>query len=661
MRSIFPISFLTLLASASLGAAGHPAAFILNLEKSPHAKVHNVPVSAVRIGEGFWSGRRKVNVENSIPTMLELLEANGVVDNFRRLHGKKVERRGPLYTDSDIYKWIEAAAFVLQTDSRPDLESKVDALIKDILAAQEPSGYLNTYYQDENRDKRWTEMDRSHELYCLGHLLQAAIAYYRATGKRSLLDGGIRYVDYLLRDFGPGKHPLLSGHPEIEMALVELYRTTGERKYLDLSGYILHGDGERLKLRPGQLVYMFSGKPFTGRTVLEGHAVRAAYACSGAADYYIETGDPAYKTALDRLWNDLVTSKMYITGGTGSRSAGEAFGDPYELPNAKAYTESCAAIANLMWNWRMLAATGESKYADILELALYNSINSGMSLEGTLYCYRNPLELDEDSSKSIRNPWYSTTCCPPNLERTFASLPGYMYGTSPEGVYVHLYDNSELNWKLEDGTPLRLSQSTRYPWDGVVDLTVMPARAAEFTLFLRIPSWSRSSRVTVGGKPVPGAPVSGRYFPIRRRWSPGEAVRLSLDMTPREIVSHPRVMDDQGRAAIMRGPIVYILEQTDQPNDVPVLETFLNLTGDGAKDFTAEYRPKLLGGVVVLRHRGLAAAKPFAQLPLYAPLGESGYKPGRAADLTFVPYYTFQNRGPAAMQVWTTYRAAAVR
>ncbi|MEB2362393.1 MAG: glycoside hydrolase family 127 protein, partial [Bryobacterales bacterium] len=535
---VFVLSFSAL-------AREHPT-YILNLEKTPHAKLRNVPVSAVRITDGFWSARRAANTTRSMPALLALLEEHGVVDNFRRLSGKKVARRGPLYTDSDLYKWMEAAAFVLQTDRDPQLEATLDALSDDIVAAQEPSGYLNTYYHDERKAQRFREMDRGHELYCLGHLLQAAIAYHRATGKRKLLDAGIRFADYLVRDFGPDKHPLLAGHPEIELALIELYRHTGEKKYLELAGYILYGDSERLKLTRNQIQYLFSGTPFTGRTIMEGHAVRAGYACAGAADYYLETGDATYKATLERLWNDMVSGKMYITGGIGSRAAGEAFGDPYELPNAKAYTESCAAIANMMWNWRMLAASGDAKYADVLELALYNSVNSGMSLEGTLYCYRNPLELTAEAARSIRNPWYSTTCCPPNLHRTLASLPGYFYSTSAEGVYVHLYDNNELNWKLADGTSLRIAQATRYPWDGVVDIKVDPERAREFTIFVRIPGWSRSTQVLTDGKTVASMAKPGEYLPVRRKWSAGDTLRLVFDMAPQVIVSHPRVMDNQG-------------------------------------------------------------------------------------------------------------------
>ncbi|MCP5118274.1 MAG: glycoside hydrolase family 127 protein, partial [bacterium] len=269
------------------------------------------------------------------------------------------------------------------------------------------------YYQDDRKDQRWSEQYRGHELYCLGHLLQAAIAYYRATGERRLLDAGIKFVDYLLETSGPGKRPLLTGHPELELALVELHRVTRDKRHLELARYLLTGD-ERQDVTPRQLTYMFSGKPFPSLTKLEGHAVRVMYACSGATDYYLETGDQNYWTTIERLWEDMVTGKMYITGGVGSRAAGEAFGEPYELPNQRAYTESCAAIGNMFWNWRILAATGEARYTDVLERALYNSVNSGLSIDGTLYCYRNPLELTGNPDDQIRNPWYSTTCCPPN-------------------------------------------------------------------------------------------------------------------------------------------------------------------------------------------------------------------------------------------------------
>jgi DUF1680 family protein len=631
---------------------------IINTSKSPYAKLHSVPVHAVTLGKGFWSERMRTNMEKSIPTLLQLLEEHGVVDNFRRLSGhKKVERRGPLYTDSDIYKWMEAVAFVLQSGDRPKLRAALDSVIDEVLAAQEPSGYLNTYWVGDRASQRFTEMQRGHELYCLGHLLQAGIAYYRATGNRKLLDGGIKFANYLVENFGPDKRPALTGHPELEMALVELYRTTGDRRYLDFAGYLLSGvERERLKLTDDQITYLFSGIPFTSRTQLVGHAVRAMYACSGAADYYLETGDPSYRRTLEKLWRDMVSGKMYITGGVGSRAEGEAFGEAYELPNAQAYTESCAAIGNMMWNWRMLAATGQARFADVMERALYNGINSGMSLSGTLYCYRNPLE---SAGEKIRNPWYDCTCCPPNLERTFASLPGYLYSTSPEGVYVHLYHNSTLEWHLEDGTGLKLSEETNYPWDGAVSVTVVPAALSSFSLYLRIPAWTNAATVTVNGDVVPGKPKPGEYFEVRRRWKAGDTVRLVLDMTPRLIASNPRLRENAGRLAVERGPLVYCLEQADQAGLASLFDVSLLVGGEPGKEFSEEFRPDLLGGILVLRHKGIATLKPLSEEPLYQVFQGARQRPSREVTLTFIPYYAWANRGPDAMEVWIPYTTVA--
>ncbi len=639
-------------ASALSGAAEESPSSkgILNLSRSPQARVRNIPVHAVRMDDGFWTPRRRVNLETSIPTMIELLESHGVVDNFRRLSkGRQVPIRGPIYTDSDLYKWMEAVAFALQSSDEARLKNWFDSYTDEIAAAQEPSGYLHTHLVGDRVRERFERMDTNHELYCLGHMLQAAIAYQRATGGSKLLDVGLRYVRYLERDFGPGKHPLLTGHPELEMALVELYRTTGERQHLELAGYLLHGD-ERLNLPPRRLVYMFSGKPFTSRKHLEGHAVRAMYACCGATDYYLETGDTDYRRALVRLWDDMTRHKMYLTGGVGSRSAGEAFGEPYELPNQIAYTESCAAIAAMMWNWRMLAATGDARYTDVLERELYNGVNSGMSLEGNLYCYRNPLELTGDPEDPIRNPWYDTTCCPPNLERVLASLPGYLYGSSAEGIYVHLYHSSRLEWRLEqDGTPVRLTQTTRYPWSGDVEIAVEPAMPHEFTVFLRIPGWSRAPRVEVNGDSDFGV-GPGRYVPVRRRWAPGDRVRLVLDMRPRVTAANTRVTDDSGKVAVERGPLVYCLEGLDQPGIESLFDVMLPLEADPDAGFAEDFRPSLLGGVVALKHKGMVLAR-SGDRPLYEPFAASRAN-RRETDLTFIPYYTFANREATPMQVW---------
>lgn len=620
---------------------------VLYLQHSPHAKLRDVPVRAVTMGEGFWSARRRVNVERSIPTLLTLLEQHGIVDNFRRLSGRvQAERRGPLYTDSDVYKWMEAAGFALQTRDNPALRATFDRLVDDILSAQEASGYLNTYYVDDRVSKRFTELVRSHEEYCLGHLLQAGIAYYRATGNRRLLEGGIRMADYFVEHFGPDKRPMFTGHPELELAMVELYRTTGEKKYLDFAGYLLSGvERERLGLSDRDVLYTFSGVPFTSRTKFEGHAVRAMYAASGATDYYLETGDRQYWDTLDRLWRDLSTSKMYVTGGVGSRSEDEAIGEPYELPNAQAYGESCAAIGNMIWNWRMLMATGEARFTDIVERALYNGVNSGMSLDGTLYCYRNPLE---STGEKIRNEWYSTTCCPPNLQRILASLPGYLYSTSDRGLYVHIYHASTLEWHLADGTGLKVSQATEYPWTGVVDLTVTPSTRSEFSLFLRVPAWSERTRVEVNGEAFGNSPRSGAYLEIRRPWHAGDRVRLELDVTPRLTVANPLVRENVGRVAVERGPLVYALEQEDQPAGAALFDLSLAAAGR----FDEHFRRDLLGGVLVLRHPGVQAASPRADDPLYRRADRGTDTPGKAVTLTFIPYYAWANRAPQPMLVW---------
>src|SRR5215467_14515108 len=540
-----------------------------NLAKSPHAKLRDIPVRAVTITGGFWGPRREINVSRSIPTMHDLLEANGRMNNFRRLLGKsQAPQTGPVFSDSDVYKWTEAVGFVLQSGDRPALRETAEKVIDEVVAVQEPNGYLNTYYQDDHKSLRMLPQTQTtgHELYNIGHLLQGAIAYYRATGDRKLLDAGIRFVDdFLIPNYGPApKQPIVSGHPEIEMGLIELYRITGEKRQLDLAAYILQGD-KRIELPERRTIYMFSGTPFTQRTKLEGHAVRAMYACCGATDYYMETGDDSYWKTLNTLWNDMTSTKMYVTGGVGSRSDGEAFGDAYELPNFRAYGESCAAIGNMMWNWRMLAVTGDAKFTDVIERALYNGINSGMSLDGTLYCYRNPLAFDPSTGDKIRNPWYDVTCCPPNLERTFGSLPGYFYSTSADGIYVHLYDNSELDWHLEDGTGLKIAQKTNYPWDGNVELRVAPAKPSEFKMYLRIPGWADQAHVAVNGKATSDA-VPGEYLPVHRHWSRGDVLQLKLELMPQVIEANPRVADDTGRVAIQRGPLIYCLEEIDQPN-----------------------------------------------------------------------------------------------
>jgi DUF1680 family protein len=653
-------------ARQTTGAAGAPVldpdwskAGIIATRNSPYAKLKSVPVQAVTIETGFWSKRRATNVTSSIPSMRQELLDHGRMDNFLRLAGQsQAPQRGPVYSDSDIYKWVESVGFALQSQPlpSPELRSQTETMIREVVAVQEPSGYLNTYYVGDKKNDRmqWKTQTTGHELYNIGHLLQGAIAYYRATGDPTLLQAGMRFVDgFLLPGYGPGANqaPIVAGHPEIEMSLIELYRTTGNKRYLDLAGYILQGD-PRIPLTQRQIVYMFCGIPFTSRTKLEGHAVRAMYACCGATDYYLETGDQAYWKTLNVLWEDLSAHQLYVTGGVGARSDGEAFGNAYELPNERAYGESCAAIGNMMWNWRMLSASGEAKFTDVMERALYNGINSGMSLDGKMYCYRNPLAFDPATGDKIRNPWYDTTCCPPNLERTFAALPGYFYSTSQDGVYVHFYDNSEMKWHLPSGTPLVLRQTTEYPWKGTVNISVAPQTAEEFTLFVRIPGWSKENSVTVNGKKVEGA-TAGQYLPIKRRWTSGDKVLLSFDMRPQVVHANPAVADDRGRIAFQRGPIVYCMEQLDQNEASKDSSIFPYYTARLTETTTDRYDPGLLDGVVVLEHPGSllpAAAPALYQAALPQPAT------GTDTKLKMIPYYAWSNRDLSAMQVWVPYQ-----
>ncbi len=646
---------------------GWKDAGVIDLNDSPYAKLKTVPVRAVVIENGFWSQRRKANVVSSVPSMHDELLAHGRMDNFLRLEGKSSEpQKGPVFSDSDIYKWTEAVAFQLQGGDYPELRKTTDAMIAEVVAVQEPSGYLNTYYDGDRTPLRmlYPTQTTGHELYCIGHMLQGAIAYYRATGDTTLLDAGRRFVDdFLIPNYGPAPNQkgIVSGHPEIEMALIELSRTTGDRKYVDLAGYILHGDA-RIPLTPQQISYMFCGIPFPSRTKLEGHAVRAMYACCGATDYYLETGDPDYWKTLNILWDDLAAHQMYVNGGVGARASGESFGDAYELPNAQAYGESCAAIGNMMWNWRMLAASGDAKFTDVIERALYNGINSGMSLSGTTYCYRNPLAFDPAGESRdrhlvdgrIRNAWYDTTCCPPNLERTFASLSGYFYSTNADGVYVHLYDNSEMNWHLHDGTGLRVKQETHYPWVGEVKLTVSPATPSEFAMFVRVPGWSVKNSVKVNGKEIEGA-KAGEYLKIHRQWAANDVIEMSFDMRTHLLKANPAVTEDRGRVAFQRGPIVFCMEQLDQP-DASATINFADYVVDVHGETAEHFEPELLEGVMVLSHSG-RISKTATDHPLYF---SAATPPAQASATTIrlIPYYAWANRTPAQMQVWIPYREA---
>ena len=613
---------------------------LVDTSNSPWARLKPVPIESVKLEDSFWAPRLEVLRRTTLRSQYELMEETGRIDNFRRASGKiKGPFRGFYFNDSDVYKWVEAASLTLAYEHDADVKRLVEIVVEEIIAAQDEDGYLNTYFVFERRGERWSNLRDMHELYCAGHLFQAAIAHYRATGRRELLDSALRLADHITGIFGPGRRRGVPGHPEVEMALVELYRVTGKRSYLDLARFFIDERGRGLI---GGSPYHIDHKPFRELDELVGHAVRALYLCCGATDVYMETGDRSLYEALGRLWLDLTQRKMYITGGAGSRYEGEAFGNAYELPNERAYAETCAAVANVMWNWRMLLATGNARYADIMELALYNGALAGISLEGKHYFYVNPLA---DRGKHRRKPWFDCACCPPNIARLIASVPGMIYSVSPQGIWTHLYVAGRASLAFKN-LGVEVIQRTDYPWSGVVEIEVRPSRTSLFSLFLRIPGWCRKARVEVNGTEFSGKPIPSSYLEVRREWDWGDVVKLSLDMPVTLIQSHPHVTYNTCRVAIKRGPIVYCLEQVDNP-DCDVWDVVLPVEAK----LTPKFRRDLLGGVVVIEGRALALDSSTWKGKLYAPLSEVEVRV-KAVELKAVPYYAWANREPGPMTVW---------
>jgi DUF1680 family protein len=623
---------------------------VVDTSSSPYAHLRPVPISAVKLTDTFWAPRLRTNQQVTIPDQLRYLEETGRIDNFRRAAGKKdIPFQGIYFNDSDVYKWLEAASWILagerDASALAALSASVDAVIDEIADAQQPLGYLNTYFVLDRAHERWTNLQDLHELYCAGHLIQAAVAHHRVTGSERLLQVARRMADLICKVFGPveeGKRLGTSGHEEIEMALVELARDTGDHKYLRQAQFFLDVRGRGLV---GGRDYHQDHKPFRELDRMVGHAVRAVYLNAGAVDVYAETGDGDVLAALERLWRNMIGRQMYISGGIGSRYEGEAFGKDYELPNARAYAESCAAIGSMMWNWRMLALNGEARFADVIETALYNGILVGLGLDGQSYFYQNPLS---DDGSHRRQPWFGCACCPPNIARTLASLPGYFYSVSREGVWAHLYAESEADVVLPDGRPVRVVQHTLYPWDGRVQMSVQGE--GTFSLFVRIPSWcEEGATVRVNEAPSPGDLSPGSYLEIRRAWQPGDQVYLDLPMRPRRVACHPYVAENSGRVALMRGPLLYCVEQIDHPGFD--LRDIL-LPADAP--LSAAYRPDLLGGVVVLEDEARVAPpgegwsdRLYGSHPESVSPSEQGL-----VRLTAIPYYAWANRDPGAMLVW---------
>ena len=631
-------------------------------------KLEPVPSSAVTITDAFWAPKIALNQTVSLRAALRECERSGNIANFGIAAGLiQGEHKGSHAYDSDVYKVIEGAATSLRIRPDPELEAQIDGVIEAIAAAQQKDGYLNTYFSAGNHGPRWTMDPTEHELYCAGHLFEAGVAYRDATGKRKLLDVAVRFADHIDGLFGPGKRYEVSGHQEIELALVKLWRATGEKRYLDLAEFFLEERGYahgrvRRALTPEESLLQNTVDPKDRRSVWRtrsyrqdhlplaeqaeatGHAVRAGYTYAAMADVAGLGAGPGYGRALDRLWENVVGAKLYITGGVGTAQFGdEGFGTAYNLPNDRAYCETCAAAANIFWNARMNLLRADAKYVDVLELALYNGFLSGVSQSGDLFFYRNPLA---SSGKARRDTWSDPACCPSNVVRLIPQIGGYFYGRDDEGISVNLYAGStaEIPWK--DG-PIKLVQTTLYPWEGRIRISVEPAKAGEFSLRLRIPGWAGDGPVksdlyvfsdaSTGGGPGPLLAVNGRslakpeskngYVSIRRTWKKGDFVDLDLPLPVRRVRAKEAVEADRGRVALMRGPIVYCLESADQAFEIKDF----GLPADSP--IRADHQASLLGGVTVLRGRGIAG----------------GAAP---AEFTAVPYYAWANRGQGTMTVW---------
>lgn len=603
-----------------------PAGPVTRTTASPHARVRAVTVGAVTLHDGFWHARTEANRMHGIPHLLERLEEHGVVENFR----PGAERRGFWFTDSDLYKWMEAAAWSLGSHPDAALEGRLDALVATVCAAAEDDGYLDTNFPDPAA--RFAHLGWSHELYCAGHLIQAAVARHRVSADDRLLHAATRFADLIDVRLGPASDRTDTDlHPGIEAALVELARETGEERYLALAAALV----DRVDL----------GTPVE----LRGHAVRAAYFATGIADLVLETDDPSRRESLDALWRSMVERKSYVTGGIGGRWIGESVGRDYELPGEGAYAETCGGVAVVHWAWRMLQLTGDAAYADRLELALHNALLAGVSLAGDEWFYANPLAASAAAEHDpwgndllpiemagplplARRPWREVTCCPPNTNRMLASLPGYLFGESDDGLWVHLYAPSAVT-----AAGMNLRVETGMPWTGDVTITVEGAPDREGTLRLRVPGWCERATCS-----EPATTTDG-YLVIRRRFVAGDAISLALEVAPTVVGGHPRVAETRGAVALVRGPLVYCLESLDNPG-VDVLAAALDPTAA----LTAEPRPDLLGGVTVLHASGSVPATDGA--PLYRPVGTPTID--RDVTLTAIPYFAWANRGPSAMSVW---------
>ncbi|MCL6456375.1 MAG: glycoside hydrolase family 127 protein [Gorillibacterium sp.] len=635
-------------------------------------------LNQVTIDDAFWSPRQLNIASVVVPYQWAALndaipgaEPSHTIDNFRLAAGEAEGTfYGMVFQDSDLGKWLETVGFLLAQKRDPALEQIADDVIDLLGRAQQPDGYLNTYYTVKEPNARWSNLRDHHELYCAGHLMEAASAYYEATGKQKILDIMSRYADYIATVFGkgPAQKQGYDGHPEIELALVKLYQSTGNDKYLALSKFFVDERGqvphffdleapERKESGEhhhwSEYDYYQAHLPVREQSTAEGHSVRAVYLYSAMADLAAAYKDTALLQACQALWKDVVSKKMYVTGGIGSSSHGERFTVAYDLPNDRAYTETCAAIGLMFWANRMLQVERKREYADVMELALYNGVLSGISLDGKSYFYVNPLEVwpetanyrqDMESVKVTRQPWFGCACCPPNIARLIASLGHYVYAQNIDKreISVHLYVGSKVALEFA-GESVQLTQHTQYPWDGQVDFDLSLEHPTVFTLSLRIPAWCDKAVLSVNGQELDVTIAEDGYVSLEQVWNPGDHISLQLDMAVTILHSHPNLRENAGKVALQRGPVVYCLEEAD--NGVNLHDIVLSTDAE----LKVHFDEGLLGGVAVITTSG---SRSDVDLNAEAPLYSTKAYDRTPTVITAIPYFAWSNRGAGEMTVW---------
>lgn len=594
-----------------------------DIKEQPLKMIEQIDFSHVKINDNFWSPRLSKHVSATLPVCIDQIEnQTGRIRNFENAAKGEGEHSGIFFDDSDVYKALEGMAYSLINNPDPELEKKADEWIDKFAAAQQPDGYINTFYTLTGLDKRWTNMDK-HEMYCAGHMIEAGVAYYQATGKRKLLDVCIRMTDHMMSQFGPGKRHWVPGHEEIELALVKLYQTTQEQKYLDFAYWLLeergHGHGTMGDEGKWDPVYYQDIVPVRRLTDISGHAVRCMYLYCGMADVAALKNDTGYIAAIDRLWDDVVHRNMYITGGIGSSRDNEGFTEDYDLPNLDAYCETCASVGMVLWNQRMNQLTGDSKYIDILERSLYNGALAGISLGGDRFFYVNPLESKGDHH---RQEWYGCACCPSQLSRFLPSIGNYIYASSDDALWVNLYIGNTGQIRIGE-TDILLTQETDYPWDGSVKLTISTSQPLEKEIRLRIPNWCKTYDLSINGKRINVSEKKG--YAVIKDWKSQDVIALDMNMPVEIVAADPHVKENFGKRAIQRGPLVYCMEEIDNP------EYFDQIQLSPSTTFQTAFVSDILNGIKTIKTNG------------------------RAQSATFIPYYAWDNRKAGKMRVWIPY------